>query len=1159
MRLNNFLKTAVLFLVFTGIGESSFASVSVEKPEAPSVSADGTRFTDRNVFLSSKQRNADVWCSMGGMKLKNPGSVFIESTMTISTWAVIDEVSSDTLTFNVLANEPQLTNPLISILGVDGPNRKVEISTPDKYVDLHYIIDEDTIAYYSPFLVSDTVLVSAFSSFVDELTGDTGVSPTSSLLVEAGEAIKLNPVVFSTYVYDLSHGQTAVKMSSNTSDFSFLPNVRIKYRNSVTMSDHIVPNDTTIITPNTTITAFAFADGFLNSDTTTLDVQLVTLKDITAPKVKFVSANSDGSRTFEVKNTTDGYPVPNIYYYTEGVTSPKLAANNQVVIPTSERGWVHFYADADGFDPSPEVIYYVDSRAEYKEPYKSVTPTQKELPTSAGDLEFASPELLNIEEYPDGVIVPTGYTYYHKKVHANFNDLVLPFPWNNNDNIVTDSKGNRLVLGEDFWLYTISTTLSAQSLASGSQSVSQVSARKPYLIKVKPELYGEELIFKSTVSNYFYTLQTDFTQQVALNDYIIKPNVRYQNVEVPYTMFTLNSAGTAFTRHEGGIVYPFTTMLIVPYSFMALNDSIDLIYHPSMVTDPTTGSTLQSLKTIGITVPGYPKLTLSDPAYLVGGTKSIPVYRNGSIVTYAQFEHNTTSSYSLVLNSMQSSDGIYKITIPGDLIEVYKNVNDVEPFASVGKKDLQYTILSEFVATANPSPGTYTSLSTFKITFNKNITLNDDFQMYFARNGVRLYTFGKNDVTKTSNSISVVLPELQTAGGLYELRILYGSFTIADVLSLPTDLPFEYTIQAHRERKFFDEEEIVYINQSSLDNLFYQGWIYSDSGSLGENFSCNQYYNNYLDPETDQMDYMNVGCMKISTEDDTHLNMDVAGVDSLVVYYINPGALTFTTNVTLSSTSSLEIIDTQLTNEKYKSFPMVNKQFDKYEIHYDDIKNLLDGNNVSLNNGGYLKFLFTPEQECDVTIKIHEWTGPELARHYEVAFEKTITISNGAISTITFTLPKQIVNLMKENERVVVGEEDQYKDLAYIEIITNANVVHSYMKGSVVYSNPDVSCSSTVNESVGQGIPVGGKSSEKGTFRLNRDCAWNIKLWGYVNPVYVYAVKFITDCSQYAGIEDILIDDDIMDGYIYNIRGEIVDEIIPGQLYIKNGKKFMIQ
>lgn len=95
-------------------------------------------------------------------------------------------------------------------------------------------------------------------------------------------------------------------------------------------------------------------------------------------------------------------------------------------------------------------------------------------------------------------------------------------------------------------------------------------------------------------------------------------------------------------------------------------------------------------------------------------------------------------------------------------------------------------------------------------------------------------------------------------------------------------------------------------------------------------------------------------------------------------------------------------------------------------------------------------------------------------------------------------------------------------------------------------------------QSFGQGVTIKEKHSGKACFSLNNQSLWHIKLYGYSQPVYAYAVKFIADRSDYAGIEQVETDDEFENGLIYDLRGQITEDLVPGQIYIRNGKKFLI-
>lgn len=1163
MRLNHYFKTFVLSLLFLGIGEHLSASPAPKLPEAPTISATGSRSTERQLTFSTATEGAKVWFSLGGIKMEYHDPINIESTTTLSTWATLNEASSDTVRYTIYAGEPELVEPAIAITSVDGPSRIVSISSPDAGVSLQYMKDMELIDYSAPISVSENTLLTARSRFVDQISNDTLYSPTAVLQVEAGESIKLNPVVFTTSIYDLERGQTAVHMKSDVSNILLHPDVKITYTNSVTMSRQTVPNDTTIITPNCQITAFATYPGYLNSDTTSLVLDLHTLQDVTAPSVKFSSAESNGNRIFKVKNTSIGYPAPTIYYYTDGVTSPKAATSDYVTITPSERGWVHFYAYAEGYEKSEEVIYYVDSRTSYKEPYELVLPENRTIPENPGDLELWNPEDINIETYPEAAIKPAGKIYFHKKVHANFNDLVLPFHWTVAENVVTDHAGNALEYKKDYWLYEITTRLSAYNLAIGELDTNIILACKSYLIKVAPRLDGEELIFISKTGEYFKTTQSDFNYSYsANNDIIYLPNTRYQQVVVQYTYFSMNAGGTAIEKHNGGIIYPFTNMIEEPYTFSYKNDSLSLIYQPELSYSPNEADIQTALSEITITSTSYPKIVLNDAGY-ANGSKSIPVYRNGSLATQGYLSRVSDVCYKLVLNQKQTADGIYTIDIPAGIFNVYRTVNDQDSFGTSAAKSLKYSILSNFDGfNVTPAPRSVCqSLSQFTISCNKSISLSDSFSASILYNDVELYTFNKNNVQTTTNSIKIQMPQTATSGGLYKLIIPSGSILLNNVPYLE-DQSYPYQIPVHRDTLQVTEDVVYMLDRESVSHLYNEGWLYN--GNQGSDFDNNAFYLNYIDPYTDVDGYEYIDGVKISTSDDAIIQMDVAGVDSLVLYYFNPSPIALITNSQIVSSVNLDILGNSLKSDGYTGFPVMEKQTTNnyYNLRYEDLENLRDGNGQSVNRGADLKFLFEPDEECEITATIYEYkmiNNDVNNRQYQSIYEETLTIANGNISEVSLTLAKNIIDKMSHKVNRRVESQTVAYDSVYVKITTKANIEKCFMRGSAtsIYStNFDYKTISA--QSFGQGVTIHEKHSEKACFSLNNQCLWHIKLYGYSQPVYAYAVKFIADRSAYAGIEQVETDDEFEDGLIYDLRGQIAEDLVPGQIYIRNGKKFLI-
>lgn len=889
------LKALVLLLLFFNIGERLYANSLEDNPSVPTIDVDGSRFEDRIATLNCETEGAQIWYSFSktskGRKYSAP--ITLVQTVNLYTWSTVEDLSSDTLSVVIYAGEDPLCPPTIDLTKVNGKSRIVSLSSPDAGVGFLYSIGNDTLIYDAPFSINDTTSVVACTRYEDAFTGEVSLSDYSEQLIPAGTFVKLNPVVFSTNIYNLAQGETSVKMSSDVSDILLQPEVSIVYTDFNAMKMESVPNDTTIIVHNTRLTAFATSDGYLNSDTSYIDIQLKSLETVTRPYVKFQEAKSNGDRVFYVENTADGYPVPLVYYYTEGKTQAKAVSGNTVTIPRSEYGWVHFYAAAEGYDPSPKVDYYVDSRTSYTEPYEAVTLNSDFMPASAGDLEFWNAPELHFDNYPSQPIRTSGYTYFHLKVHENFNNLVLPFPWDKEDNLAFDSEGNLLTLGEDFWLYRVSTIISSDNIANGTLDATHLNANAAYLIKVKPSLVGKDIVFRSTPGYTFQVLQTDFSDIIARTDFIIRPNKRFQKVNVEYVVYELNDEGTAFEKHQGATIEPFTTILIAPFTFAQENESIDLIYSPKFTYNPANGSSQPSIDHVDITLKTYPKMSLRNNTTLY-------VKSGSSVAASASFERLSENSYRLNFSKTIDTDGSYTINLPEGLFEVYRTVSDTEPFALSKEETLTYNVLSSFTATSNPpDKSRVDQLQDITVTFNKNITASGNKEVYLYYNGTCKYQFSSNQVTINGNKLQIHLPQPQTDGGTYQLEIPAGFLLINNSIEQSTTFVFNYYIQVAEGTKFFDRDTIIWINENTMPDLYYQGWIRSDAGYEFEKASFNIKHHNPVD---DSESYGYLDAIKISDTPQTMINMYIAGVDSITYYLANSAGWTYYTNFTGETT-----------------------------------------------------------------------------------------------------------------------------------------------------------------------------------------------------------------------------------------------------------------
>lgn len=791
--------------------------------------------------------------------------------------------------------------PVISLTGVNGVDRIISISSSNSSADIQYVIDEDTLVYTAPFSISSSKMIHARASINDSVYKDGELvrvnilySRFDSLFVEAGTEIQLNPVDFKLEPQEGTNDML-VTLTSDQSDILLQPEPTIVYSTSNVSME--VENGAVLEISSGTISAFAKAEGYKSSRIKTFTVE--KLPYVGTPEVKLMARSSNGSRNVVVKNTVSGYPIPTIYYELDGAT-PVEAKKDTIVFPANTKGLLKVYATALNYPTSDTVYAYLDSRQQYNQPYVAVTPQSTSLPTVAGDMEVFDFININIQDYPNSNITPTGNIYFHVHTHANFNNFGLPFNWISTENIVTDAYGNELTYGVDFWIYSLDDLTTAENLYNGSIMTNRVDSRNGYLLKVRQSLVGQDLIFISKRGDQFLVsnsaIEPNF--QSSLKS---RTNRRLQYMDIMFNNYTINSTGTAFVLNESTTLKSFQTVLLPNNVYAQQHPTIELIYHPSLSVSPENGSYLESLSSVTISAPySMDHMDLADNGYLTGGSKSIYVYKhNGSSVRSAQLSRVDSRTFKLTLSSAIDTDGSYDITLPEGFFVCYPPSTSEAGSATSDRLDLQFNVLTNFTYQSNPTPGTYSSLQNFTVSFNKDIALTGNGLVSLVHNGDIVASYSASQLSANgwveSRSIKVKLSAPITEGGSYQLTIPSGFLKFGGTVVYDEEIVINYTIPVTRTRKNFTEETVLFINSGTIPNLYDQGWFYSDAEG---NFVTTQFYMNYIDPlDNDEISFDNLGAAKVSLNDDEHIHLDVAGVDSVVFYVANPGALTYYCNI----------------------------------------------------------------------------------------------------------------------------------------------------------------------------------------------------------------------------------------------------------------------
>lgn len=889
---------------FLSIGLSTATPLQLEsqeptKPEKPSITVSGNRASsERSVTLSCATDEVTIYRDNGSEKSEYGSPYTLSKTSLLKTWAVNAEgVSSDTVSTVIYVNDP-LSKPVIAYTKVDGISRTVSITAPNKETEIEYwtVDDKSNLAAYTAEIIySSSTTVYAVQKYTDPYAENeedrTMVSDEAQFVVEAGKTIKLNSVSYSWKLHDLGKVQAKVEMYTDTSNILLKPSAKLVFTNETTGQNETLPNSehASIITGNGHITVYATAEGYENSDTVSFDIKIQTISKLTAPAIECLAVNADGTRQVKISHTVTGYPTPYFKITLPG-SSTELTALNDTII-NCQPGWLSVYVKTDSLlANSPKNIRYIDKRPSYSDNYVAITPESQTFPSVIGDLELWNNTELEISEanYPTSNNRVTGYIYYHTKVHANYNSLILPFYswWSTTKSQVTDMAGNVLTHGKDYWIYDLNTGLSGENLSNGNLLIEEyVMPNFSYLIKVRPELVGQELIFRSQPKDAFFADKAN-SYTVPIAGFSIFRNRRYQTLSQTGNIYKLNAEGTAFVLNRNGeTIEPYTSFIIGSPSFASTNSTIDLLERPNVSASPVSGSTVSSLAKVTLTATGYAKLELTDREYLSGGTKSLVVKMNGSVVTTAQLSLSSANSYVLTLAQAQTADGVYSIELPAELFYLYKTEGEV--YATSGPATLSYSILSELVVTPSPSDGSMLSeLKQLNYTFSKPIALTGKGNVTVMRSSTTIYTLGSDNVAINGQTLVVTLPKTETTGGTYKVTIPAGFLKVNDAYELPKDYTFSYSIQVQDGLKEISADEVIWINHDNLSAAYAQGWLTDGAGNKG--YTLN-YFNKVTvkDPTKNSMYSGAIYGVKLGESTADQLRIWLKGVDAIELYYYN--------------------------------------------------------------------------------------------------------------------------------------------------------------------------------------------------------------------------------------------------------------------------------
>lgn len=824
-----------------------------------------------------------------------------------------------------------LQKPTIVMSGVQGTARVVSIVKAVPTDSVVYRTSDTIATYHDPFLVEKTDMILARTCATDTVYDAKGnqivkhyYSAYDTLMVKAGTEVKLNPVTFDQNMVELVDDLSYITLHTDQSDVLLSPEATIMYR--MTNRTWIeVPNDSTVLSNEGTIAAYAKAPGYANSDTTYYNVKIQRIEYVGVPSLEILEHNADGSKKLLIKNTVKGYPVPTIYYSFPAGAEPVALEDSILVTPAGSYGWLQVYADAPGYDASAANRIYLDNRTVYKQPYVTVLPGDTAMATVAGDLELWNVQDLDVTNYPEQAVQVSGQIIYHQKMHSNYNTLVLPFLYSPNSHVVTDGTGKVLEFGKDFKLYELSSTISAERLAAGSLDATQAYPFKSYLIQVSAELIGSEFIFRSTPGTNLEVTQNSFT--AASSSLTIIPNARAQKHQLASPCYILNAAGTAFELNDRPALKSFEPAIFAPLTYREQHASISLVYQPELVFDPANDSDILALDTTIVMAPNtVSRLELMDPEYQEGGLKSLQILKNGtSSSVKAQLKKKNDKSYYVITSSKITDEARYTIKFPEGLFGFFLSGNNTgNPDHLSVETGAIYNVMSPTTVTIDPAQGTQTSLKDFTMTFNKQIGLNNQGLITFENaSGDTIASFSADYIRNHnwigSKTLKVSLPATIKSGGSYVLRVPAGFLTLSGVFTNSEAFVFNYSLPVVRNYHYFADDMIMWTNYDNISAAYNEGWVCSDtvSGHFTFDFETIPDYIMLIDPVTRSTYGKAVSTVKVSNREGGKLHFMVKNVKSVLFYVCNTGSWPYALDV--RGVSSSGIYTTFVSVDSYRS------------------------------------------------------------------------------------------------------------------------------------------------------------------------------------------------------------------------------------------------
>ena len=300
------------------------------------------------------------------------------------------------------------------------------------------------------------------------------------------------------------------------------------------------------ISSNTRIGAYATYQD-VASEEIVKSFEAGTIIKLPNPVITYTTEQSQsGSKNFTISvdnSKVTATPTSSLYYILPG-QEPKLYEGS-ITVDASQVGWLTAYSECSGYKTSDLAKRYIDSRESYTETYVVIDKEISSMPTTIGDLEIDYSSDINVSQQAS--VSVDGRIYLHRVANKGSINVVLPFAmlnsnFTNGKVYVTDADGNILERGKDFWTYKLEADAEPVSEIYTGNLVANTAG---YLVKVKTELIGKEIIFVSAPATVTLGLnQSTFTQPD--KGYSVKTNRRFEPVILNIPAYLLNEEGTAF-------------------------------------------------------------------------------------------------------------------------------------------------------------------------------------------------------------------------------------------------------------------------------------------------------------------------------------------------------------------------------------------------------------------------------------------------------------------------------------------------------------------------------------------------------------------------------------------------------------------------------------